>query len=254
MKHNITIHHRIHHRHQLGAAMSETLLALPLLLLVFVLIFFVGQSMSRLQRASVMDRYEAWRREARAPGPQAVQMDMQPPTWRAEQLNSAFFGGNAERVDTEIYRYFPSDASDMLVAEVGGFWPEAGPLVDLIYDRLPIGERVRFQTHHRNTVPILEQFAGPITKAHVFFGHEWKFSNRVRYDGSLDKWTYISGPQLSHMPVIRDEFFDDYNWRVGRLADNGNDLARLLQTFYLAEPPYRGPDFPANWWVNSTPP
>lgn len=249
-----TTHTRTPRHRELGAAMSETLLVLPLLLVVFVLIFFIGQSMSRLQRASVMDRYEAWRREARAPGPQAVLTSTNPVTWNAQQLNATFFGGNAETVQTQIDRYFPPDANDMLVLDVSGFWPEAGPLVESVFERLPIGERVRFHTHHRNTVPILEQFTGPITKTHVFFGHEWKYSNRVRFDGSLNKWTYTTSPQLTHMPVIRDEFFDNYDWRLGRLADNGNDLAGLLQTFYLAEPPYRGPDFPANWWVNVTPP
>ena len=43
-----------------GSAMTETVLVLPLIFIVLALLFFFGLAMTRLQRSSVTDRYEAW--------------------------------------------------------------------------------------------------------------------------------------------------------------------------------------------------
>ena len=62
----------MNHRHRqrnFGSAMTETVLSLPLILLILALLVFFGLNMQRLQRVAVVDRYEAWRQIVDAPGP-----------------------------------------------------------------------------------------------------------------------------------------------------------------------------------------
>ena len=52
--------------------MTETVLVMPFLIVIFALLIYFGRGMVRVQHTQIMDRYEAWRQaSADAPGPHA---------------------------------------------------------------------------------------------------------------------------------------------------------------------------------------
>ncbi len=113
--------------------MTEMVLVLPLLVFVLALLLLFGRAWVRVQHATVMDRYEAWRQAAHAPGPHAV--DPGP----NEAMNQMFFAGNADEVEYQGSRFFPPDATEDLADWAGQKNPDTREFIEMVTEHLTSG-------------------------------------------------------------------------------------------------------------------
>ena len=232
-----------------GTAMGEMMLVLPLLMVILALLVYFGRGVVRVQHAQVMDRYEAWRQAAGAPGP-GVQSASDNP-----QLNQLFFGANAAAIEHDGSGYFPNQATDQLIAAVAARnapteyqLPE---LVTAIISQNPRGRTDTFTTRHDTGVPLWQRFSRPTRHRHTRIGHDWAHVNGWAAPGSgpgsgpvtpgldgLSGWhrTGPYGPNV--LPPIRDVFFPSFD---ANLANVANPLAGAIRDLYLSRPGYGGP-------------
>jgi hypothetical protein len=174
-----------------GTAMMETVLVLPLVFVVLAILFFFGQAMTRLQRSSVTDRYEAWRQTLYAPGPGAEFVKHGREVGGAQLLNEAFFSGNASQLDVadrsgRINVQEPTDlvaeATLSIAAEVTAPGYDAASAEDLVEEmhlRSPAWWRVDLSTEHTSSVPFYQRFAGPVRHQHTRIDGDWSFASWV---------------------------------------------------------------------------
>ena len=107
---------------QRGAVMIETVLALPFFLLILSLIIFFGFQMKRLQKAAVMDRYDAWQYAAWRADEQGAE-PMSSKETNAQIVNT-FFREDEPTLERDATIYFPMDATDAVVATAGNLYVE----------------------------------------------------------------------------------------------------------------------------------
>jgi len=249
--------------------MSEMVLVVPLLLLVLVMTVYFGKSLIRIQRSTVMDRYEAWRHVNEAPGPAVIDGD-------PDQINQTFHAARARDINYLSHAGFPTDAGSMWIVETESTSPDGADLLRLWLNpgtghRLPTGRRVEFTTEYDSDGPLTERYDGPFTREHWRIGNSWKFVNGVRDiegEGWADfRWqrTYPWSPDgvtawIDWQPwpghanfqhdgsrvfiyrSIDTAFFDDsFGDELQRLVDEDNALARYIQNIYLYHPSYFGP-------------
>ena len=224
--------------------MGEMVLVLPLLFVILALLFYFGRGIVRVQHAQVMDRYEAWRQAAGAPGPAAGG------GVGSDQLNQLFFGANADSIDYDASGWFPPQAADGLVdaaverqAPLEYRFPE---LVQAAVARADNGRTVAFATRHSNSVPLLGQFGGPIRHGHTRIGHDWAHVNgwsvTTQSAGGLlgvRQWNRAGpyGPNIQ--APVRDVHYPTFD---ADLAAVGNPLAQAIRGIYLSQPGYGGPN------------
>ncbi len=219
-----------------GTAMAETVLVLPFVLVVLALLFFFGMSFSRVERGAVMDRYEAWRHVARAPGPAAGGDDA--------VLNSLAYGGNAATLDITRTRDFPPDATELWHEAAANANADAGPLVQGMLDQLPTGVRVTQHVKHASTVPLYQKLMGTVHHQHTRLDGDWRFVNGItKKDG---KWQ-PAPPHVHNVAVLRDQYLLDFEKALKPHLDAENRLAQILHTYYTASPDYAGPDVDAQF-------
>ena len=216
--------------------MVETVLVLPFVLLILALLFFFGMSFSRVERGAVLDRYEAWRHVARAPGPSAGGDNA--------HLNSLAYGGNAASLDIDRTRHFPSDATDPWLAAAANATWDAGPLAEGMVDTLPTGVRVRQGVKHDSSVPVYQQLMGKVRHQHVRLDGDWRFVNGIQFkDG---RWQ-PGQPHVNPLATLRDQYFLDFEDALQPHLDADNPLANILHTYYTHSPGYIGPDVDAQF-------
>jgi hypothetical protein len=247
-----------------GAAMTEMVLVLPLILFVLAMMIFFGRGMVRVQHALVMDRYATWRAVYNAPGPR---WQLQPGT---TAYNQAFFAGNAAEISRWLDDEFPKDAEEEVIVQMSQAGPDAEALILEVYNVLPGGLTTGFSTTHTNTVPIYDRFDGPVRHRHTRAGNDWKFTNSFRdiegrswrdfrndprpprdfppTDAAMGQWQ----PWLSHgvwwpggLPVslllaLREGLYDDLDSALERIQNNDNPLAGELRELFVREPGYGG--------------
>ena len=233
--------------------MGEMVLVLPLLFVILALLVFFGRGIVRVQHAQVMDRYEAWRQAAGAPGPA---MGGTPSN---EQMNQLFFGAKADSIEYAGSGYFPGQAADQLLHEVSQWEQSGSPSEFRLYDTGELlttveailaytdnGRTVAFKTQHANAVPLWERFNGPIRHGHVRIGNDWAHVNGWSVTtaggaGSLEyrQWNRAGpyGPNI--LRPIRDTHYPDLD---ADLTSLGNPLAQAIRGIYLSQPGYRGPN------------
>ena len=232
--------------------MGEMVLVLPLLFVILALLVFFGRGIVRVQHAQVMDRYEAWRQAAGAPGPA---MGGTPSN---EQMNQLFFGSKADSIEYAGSRYFPSQAADQFLHEVAE-WEldpasqfrlyDTGELratVEAVLASTDNGRTVAFKTQHTNRVPLWERFNGPIRHGHVRIGNDWAHVNgwSITAAGGAGspqyrQWNRIGpyGPNM--LRPIADTHYPDLD---SDLASLGNPLSEAIRGIYLSQPGYGGPN------------
>ena len=225
-----------------AAVISEMVLAMPLLVLILVLLFYFGRGMVRVQRAQVADRYQAWLEVGRGPGPGR--------DGATEQLNQVFFARNAESLDIDQADQFPAESTEELVEAVGAVDADAALLAERLAAALPSGRLVRLEAVHGETVPVWRQFEGPIRHTHVRIEHEWRFVNGWRRDTELapqpwpshEAW-YAGGSAASILSPLRRTFFSELDDRLDELDPDGpaGDMIRMIVGLYAADPGYAGP-------------
>lgn len=231
----------LRHARCAGTAMTETVLVAPLVLVILALLFFLGRSMTRLQRTSMVDRYEAWRQVDDAPGPRAIRDD---PT--NAQLNATFFGGKASRLEVNTEEGFPAAPQAWLIDAAQRSSADTGDYVRRMLDVLPSGQRVIVEAEHEAATPVDRYLAGPIRHGHLRLDGPWLFASGLNRNGPGGSWQ-PGPPLITPSPIIRDQFLRSLDDAASRLESQGNTLASLLRSLYLEPPRYAGPQLPANW-------
>lgn len=214
----------ISHRSR-GSAMTETVLVLPLIFFILALLFFFGQAMTRWQRSSVTDRYEAWRQTQYAPGPGAEFAKRGFDFGSADQLNQAFFGDNADRLDIadRSGRINIDEPIDTVAEEVArtaapNDVPDYDPasaeqLVRELHRRTPAWWRIDLSTEHTSDVPLYERFAGPVRHQSTRIDGDWSFATWLEQEAFADRAGRSESSERYIDRVLRDEvlFIGDEN-------------------------------------------
>ncbi len=215
--------------------MVETLLALPIIMLILGLLFYVGRAMSRLQGAETMARYETWRQADRVPDDEGPHADA---ATGHRLLNDTFLAGRADAIDHGVGDRFSTDAVDELADAVELASEPAGLLLEALRNHLPHGRTTRQETEHTTASRLGRLFDGPVQKAHTRADHDWRFVNG--WDALTSPWT-PGPPYARNHEAIRDVFFPDYDEALHALAADGNPLAAAMRRLYLQHEGYRGP-------------
>ncbi len=212
--------------------MVETVLVLPVLLVVIVLTFFLSSALVRLGHASNLARYEADRLAHDAVG---FSSD--------DTRNATFFGGNAVDIDVATTSRFPDYVLDVHANAVNQVDPNAVPFFEALVDDLPLGVEVRTTVTHEEG-GLWARFNRPVTGGHVRLDQPWAYAYRLREDTSIDAWVYETPPYLQTQEVVRDVYLTE----MGDLLDafaGGNPWAEMLRRMMEEPLEYRGPAFPA---------
>lgn len=255
--------------------MTETVLVLPLILVVLALLFFFGQAMTRWQRSSVTDRYEAWRQAQYATGPGVDFAKYGQSFGSTDLLNEAFFAGNADRLDVagRAGRINIQEPIDLIAEETytiasgtvaQGYDPtKAENLVRELHQRSPAWWRIDLATEHESSVPLYERFAGEVRHQSTVIDGDWAFAFWVEQEhrgirDDVDR-VLVNDVYLDIAPDGRDGNVDLYDYRpyalVGiyyayyedieqpleALDEQDNPLASAVRGIYLNLPNYIGP-------------
>ena len=254
--------------------MTETVLVLPLIFVVLALLFFFGQAMTRWQRSSVTDRYEAWRQAQYAPGPGVSFEKDSRDFGDAELLNETFFAGNADTLEVadRAGRIHVKEPIDMIAEQalsIASAYPAQGydpaAAEDYVRDlslRSPAWWRIDLSTEHTSTVPFYQQFAGPVKHQSTVIDGDWTFAfwleqaNRgVRskvndiltndvyltvaadHDGNRDLYNY----RPYSMNGLYYTYYEDLDRPILALQEQDNELASAIRGIYMNMPDYIGP-------------
>lgn len=255
--------------------MTETVLVLPLIFVVLALLFFFGQAMTRLQRSSVTDRYEAWRQAQYAPAP-GVSFDKDSRSFgSADLLNEAFFAGNADRLDVadRAGRINVQEPIDLIAEETlaiaseivtQGYDPlKAEDLVRELHLRSPAWWRIDLATEHESSVPLYQRFAGAVHHQHTVIDGDWTFAFWVEQEhrGVRSEIHPVLNDDVYLDDLIRDHdgladlydyrpyalkgiyyaFYEDLDQPIETLEAQGNPLASAVRGIYMNLPDYVGP-------------
>jgi len=258
--------------------MTETVLTLPLILLVLALIFFFGLSLTRLQRSSVTDRYEAWRQAVYATGPGAEFEKTSEGFGNTSLLKEAFFAGNADSlvVADRSGRVRVDEPVDLVADQTLANAPDS---TDPRYDpqvaedlvraqalRSPAWWRIDLATEHTWAVPLYQRFAGPIRHQHARIDGDWSFASwieqqhrgdrkllgdilvdQVHFTGDDQRFDGDNQPDLDSLlahsvPGVYHTFYEPFDAMLMPMdEDNGNPLARAIRQIYLSYGGYEGP-------------
>ncbi len=254
-----------------GTAMIETVLALPFLLVIFALVIFVGFSMVRLQKAASVDRYEGWRAQAYAPGPEARPIlagDGAVERYDTRELRQVFYAGDPVRslgvrsdaayiggVDTATAALVEAVEADRLEKRYAeALLTEGGE------GSLPRSRVVRLTTEHAARSRFERAFSSAMSHDFGRADGDWRYINDVldlpkevwfdRRSGGVELPLYggAAHPQRVVTPsiAVRGLAMDALDEVVAPLA-RINPVAAMMQDFYLRVPGYRGPKLPGDW-------
>jgi hypothetical protein len=255
-------------RHRIGAAMSEFVLILPLLVVIIALLFYFGRLMVRADHATVVARYEAWREAQGAPGPHALDPTAIPEN---PELNGLAFGGKADHFSAGGGAFFPQEPYDKMVDAATNKSPAAVAATQTLLfragneHRYPRGQSVSVGINYDNTArawdrinaidnrpPVNPERTGALSRSHTRIGMDWSYSNDPR---SCDPFWTGGGGDYNHPRGVRDAFFSDFDSQLdavdGEADHDYNDsaepespadsLSGLLRRLYLDMPGYVGP-------------
>ena len=218
-----------------GTAMSEMVMVLPLLIFVLVLLLFFGRAMMRVQRTEMLVRYETWRTVADAPGPAANGAN------DANQLNTAFFGNNADELTLDSSGSFPNVVADSWIDGAGLYSADAENLAQAATDTLQAGRRITVDVNHDVSGTLMQPFAGGVRRTHTRLNGDWLHSNGLAYDAADDRWV-PTAPRSTIYPAVRRTFLTGIDNQMEPLAAGGNTLASAIQGLYSSTPGYVGPE------------
>lgn len=222
--------------------MIETVLVLPIILLVLSLLFLFGLNFMRLTEATEASRYTAWRSAEQAPGPQD-----------ASGVDLAFFRDEADSVTIDVDAGFPDDNREVLTDAI----EELAGVDTLVYaedwlDRFPTGRVATVRVTHDTDIPLWQRFNGTIEQREARIGNEWKYVNEVLdpapdgggptwFDDDSQRWITGSPPPLGQTSILRDIYYQTFDDTMEPIAANGNSQAGTIRGYYLWLPSYRGP-------------
>ncbi|MCC5830385.1 MAG: hypothetical protein JJU36_13150 [Phycisphaeraceae bacterium] len=215
-----------------GTVMFEILLVLPFILLIVAVLLYLGHATLRMQRAKIMDRYEAWHVADHAHGPSS---ESGPGN---EHINAMFQLGTAVSINRDQAGGHLRLALRMLQDHGSNINPDLGRMIGEYHDAFPGNVTVGFSTHHDHSGGgVLANFDGPISHDHARIGNDWKFVNSFRR--SSGEWVH-SGSGPWNLSRIQEVFYDDLDQAFQSLAHQ-TIMAPHLRAWYRYRPGYQGP-------------
>jgi len=226
---------------QRGTAMTETILALPFLLLILLFIAYFGRSSVRVERTHMLAKDLAVRIASQGRG---VPTDPFFATGTRGEMNETWFNGTADRLTGNFHSNFPDDAYQRWQDGAARRSDDAGSLLDQMW--------IDFQYHaqavtahitsrHNSSNKFLELFNGDVHASHTVQNGDWKFINGYKHRAdSYDP----NGSQVHNLNTLRDIFYDGFDSTLEGMSDAQNPLASTIRTLYLNSNGYRGPEVP----------
>jgi len=266
-----------HRRHHVGTVMTETVIMLPLIAMLLVLILHMDRTIVRVQRTDMIPRYEVWRVEAGAPGPNAQPVVGHP------RLNKTFFAGDPADLVEQAHPFDPawrhawvSGPRDRMVEAGAKVSPNAETLVSNIHwleaqegqSRYSNGWREFFRVRHDQGVAFWDRVnditdsrdfenpdQNPTIRYHYRIGTDWPYT--TRWTAAAPDWRG-GGRDRHHLRSLRDAFYLDFDTAWDAIDGVGsseyentatenptNDqLSGLVRRLYLDTPGYSGPEVP----------
>lgn len=229
--------------------MVETVLVLPILMVVIVLIVYLGWNLRRLEKVTAMDRYSAW--QLAMPGSPGPARDAQSDH---DQLNDAFFADNSDRADeleesyTSIRGPIP-DAHELLLTEL--IEEDFAYFQNFLEDH-PATTQQRFNAEHEDISPLLDLMGmSNLTSnrtGHRVLNGDWRFADGIRFNSQTDQWEPGSR-RIAPTPALSDVFFAQFDEEITAIANGDNPLATATRDFYTRYPGYTGPEINTSWSV-----
>ncbi len=254
-----------------GAAMSEAVMIIPLVVVILALLMYFGKLMVRAERDSMLARYETWRSAQQAPGPGRNE-----PNGNAH-LNSAYFGGHAQEVagawDDDVFAEEPYDKLVEHAGTIGGSGNAKGLTQSLLYragnvHRYSNGHSTGFTVYYKNTADAWDRMNAirpdpgnqvnpetnkKIARTFLRIGTDWSYTND--WKAAAADWTGGGGGDWNHPRGVRDTFFADFDSQLDAVDGQAsheygdsaepevpaNSLAGMVRRMYLAAPGYGGP-------------
>ena len=220
---------------QRGTAMTETILALPFLLIILLFITYFGRQGVNVERTHMMSRYQAWRSSAEGPGPRPHVNGSH------EQMADTWFNNNSSNLNFDGHSYFPDDASQRWLDAAGQRSDDAGMLLQDLLDALPRGTTANVSSRHETSNKITSVFTGNVQASHTVFDNDWKYVNGYRH--RADQYD-ASGSMTHNLHSLRDIFYKGFDSTLEGMSDIQNPLASTIRSLYLNVSGYRGPEVP----------
>lgn len=221
-------------RSQLGAAMTETVVSLPLILLLLAMMVYFGLNMQRWQRASMSSRYEAWRQMDDGVHSLTMLED------DAERIDELFLAGNAEEVTVNVSFGRATAAEQMLKDEAARISPDALDWMETMLSLAPGTRGVGVTASYETPEGIMSRFAGPLRHHHVVLDGDWLYAPQLYLRGS-------DRPRDMVWPVIHEVFYEDMAARFDPLVSGGNGVAGSIWSQHVIVPWYNGPGDEDYW-------
>ncbi|MEM6392423.1 MAG: TadE family protein [Planctomycetota bacterium] len=222
-------------RHR-GVAMTETVLALPLLMVILTLIALFGFAFERYQRTAMATRHAAWDQVLTdhpiAGGASVGSLD--------QALDTAFFETDAAESLQWSRRSVVTEANAPLREWAETLDDDARDYVDRYLLQVPEASRVGVAVEHTSTIPLWDEFMGPLRQTHRLLNGSWRFADGVGDEPNA--WdSYYAGPLRRPADALADAFFIDFDEAMQTYADRSNDFADSAMDFYRRTPGYAGP-------------
>ncbi len=222
---------------QRGTAMTETILALPFLLIILLFITYFGRQSVNVERTHMMSRYQAWRSSAQGPGPRPHVNGSH------QQMADTWFNNNSGSLSFDGHNAFPNGAAQRWQDAAARRSDDAGMLLDDMLDALPRGTTANVSSRHETTNKITEVFTGNVQAAHTVLDNDWKYVNGYRH--RADQYdTRDRGSMTHNLHSLRDLFYEGFDSTLESMSDAQNPLASTIRSLYLDLGGYRGPKVP----------
>ncbi|MEM6553225.1 MAG: TadE family protein [Planctomycetota bacterium] len=219
-----------------GIAMTETILALPLLMVILALIALFGFAFERYQRTAMATRHAAW-----------SQILTDHPLAGAQStgtvdpaLDASFFQTDAAESLQWERQSVVTEANAPLREWADTLDDDARDYVERYLEQQPEATRVGLAVEHASSVPLWDDFMGPLRQTNRLLNGNWRFADGV--GDNPDPWeTYYTGPFRRPGEPLAEAFFQDFDDAMQTYADRGNDFADSAIDLYRRTPGYDGP-------------
>ncbi len=221
-----------------GAVMVETVLAMPVLLAAFVLMFWVGRVMVQSQRATMLERDAAWRVtvEADAATQSHASLNDDAQWLDPRELNRLFHAGRAFDIDVEVERAPLYGAPRVWQDRARWRSLAAEQYLATLFEELPAAVQIDVRIRHG------EGGAGgarrSVDRVARRLDGAWHYTQpNVDRSGTRDpRW------HVEPLHVLRDRYLAGLDRELSALVLSGNPVAAALREICVAAPAYRGPD------------
>jgi|GEM_PF-3167311 len=247
---------------QRGTAMTETILALPFLLLIMLFIAYFGRSSVRVERTHMMARYQAVRSASQGPGPRPDVDNTH------EQMNDTWFNNTADNTNFSGHTIFPEDAYQRWQDAAARRSDDAGSLLDQMLNDYSGGSTAQVTSRHNSSNKFLEMFNNDVHATHTVEDGDWKYVNgyplwiqeNVDYScphcghhGVHHRWDMPIGGRTPAGPydacrlgrtnanALRDTFYEGFDSTLEAMSSAQNPLASTIRQLYLDTIGYQGP-------------